>query len=530
MDRDTAIALLAACDKSTKVGCSVVFPERFTRPFDPVHDEIFKLIDKKPGTPGYKNKKALAAPRGLGKTSIVSLGVPGLAILLQRFDYIVMVGENATNTQEKSENLKRELMSNELIRALYGDISTDHWSKESWVCRVGTKEIMIRPRGAGQAVRGMLFRNSRPGLIVIDDLEDPENMDNPDQRIKKKQWFYADLMNCVDRSRNDWEIIMLGTVLHHDSLLEHVLNSPDWDSVRLEICDDEFHSHAPNFMSDRAIKALYEEYKEAEQLDVFYREYRNNPSAGGEDAVFQPRFFAEIGYEESAHNLNRDPRIENVVLVDPSRTAKMNAAPTGIIGLGVDIANNLIYVRDCISARLHPEEVYENVGSMMKRLNARVLGVEVTGLHEFIVHPLKNFLSRQGIFGYEFVELQARGGQKEDGKTARVRTLVDYYRYGLVRHNKMVTEELERQLLAFPFAKNWSLMDPFGYITEMLETGERYFQPKNEASLEDRKAIEAEFNDLIDDYDELDKRPMASWRSGNVGKGNRRARLLNRYS
>src|SRR5690606_10433069 len=190
--------------------------------------------------------------------------------------------------------------------------------------------------------------------------------------------------------------------------------------------------------SDEQVRDLYKQYKRSNELDVNYREYRNNPSAGGEGAVFQPRNFDHIGNSEAEIDLNGKKSVETVVLVDPSRTAKMSSAPSGIVVLGVDMLNNMIYVRECVWGRFHPEELYAEIGRVLKQFNASVLGVEVTGLHEFIVHHLKTFLSRQGLYGYEFVELQARAGRNEKGKTARVRTLVDYYRQGLIRHNKNV--------------------------------------------------------------------------------------------
>src|SRR5690606_28977398 len=98
-------------------------------------------------------------------------------------------------------------------------VSTKAFSKEQWVVNIAGKEICIMPRGAGQQIRGLLFKNHRPDRILVDDLEDPEKVDSAEGRAKTKEWFFADLMNCVDRGSKNWRIYVVGTILHEQSLL-----------------------------------------------------------------------------------------------------------------------------------------------------------------------------------------------------------------------------------------------------------------------------------------------------------------------
>jgi hypothetical protein len=474
-----------------------------------MHREIFKIIDRRPGDPGYKPLKCLIAPRGTGKTSISSLLVPAIAILLQRFDYIVIIGYNAGDAIEKTEALKYKLVNNELVKALYGDITTEWWSKEEFVVKIGSKLIKVHPRGSQQPVRGRLWLDSRPGLIIVDDLEKAEETESAEQREKKKTWLFADPLNAIDRGLKHrpgedppWEILVVGTILHQDSLLINLHESDNWDSTLLEICDDHFVSNAPTFLSNVECRTLYEQLKDDNELDVWYREYRNNPVPSGEDAAFQPRFYKY--YSESDSGLNFDPNVESVVIVDPSRTAKFNSAPTGIVGWGIDTENHKLYYRDGISRKMFPEEMYDEIASMITRLDARVLGVEVTGLHEFITHPLKTFLSKRGI-SVEFIDLHARKGADEKGKRARVRGLVDFYREGMVYHSDAVAGPFEQQLGAFPKAKDWSLMDPSGYIVELLEKGGRYLSFPGTGEFRSAREVERDYRDLEAMYKDLDE-------------------------
>lgn len=500
------IALLTEMEMNSAFAAPILFPERFFRPFEKIHKPIFEIIDRRPGDPGYKPHKLIIAPRGTGKTSICGLLVPALAVLLQRYTYIIIIGHNAGDAIEKTEELKFKLTNNQLIYDLYGDIKTKWWSKDEFVVKIGNKFIKIHPRGSGQPVRGRLFHDSRAGLVLVDDLEKSKEVQSVDLRKEKKDWLYEDVLNSIDRGQRHvagedapWEFLVVGTILHQDSLLINLALSGHWDSVTLEMCDDNFVSNSPIFMPDQACRDLYEQLKQDQQLDSWYREYRNNPVPSGSDAAFQEKFWKY--YREEDEALNRAPWVENIVIVDPSRTATPTAAPTGIVGVGVDMENNKIYVRDLLSRRMFPEEMYEKIAEMIIRLDARVLAVEVTGLHEFIIYPLKTFLSSRGIH-IEFVELHARQGRDEKGKAARVRSLVDFYREGIIWHNEKICAPLEQQLRAFPRAKDWSLMDPFGYIVELLEKGQRYLSFPGKHDIETKEDVEKEYRELEKSYED----------------------------
>ena len=139
---------------------------------------------------------------------------------------------------------------------------------------------------------------------------------------------------------------------------------------------------------------------------------------------------------------------------------------------------------------------------MVDRIKARVVGIEVTSLHEWVTYPLYNEMIRRGV-NFEVIELHARGGAaiedmksgRDRGKVARVRGLVPFYRQGLIYHNPIVCSPLERQLLSFPRSRKWDVMDAFGYIIEILEKGGRYFEANYEDK-DDREAIEAEYKEL----------------------------------
>lgn len=495
--------ILQQCNLHTKVAGKVLFPDRFSRDFDEVHDRIFEMID------GDSQYVAIAAPRGIGKTSIVNLLLPAKAALFHYTNYIVPVSCSSTLAQQQSENLKYKLLNGKRIKYWWGDVSGGMMNRDQWLVNVAGEEVCIMPRGAGQQIRGLLYKDYRPGLIIVDDLEDPDNMDSGDQRKKKKDWFFGDLMGSVDRGRDDWRIIVLGTVLHQDSLLQNLLENDQWDSTVIELCDDDLNSNAPNFMGTEKVRKLYSMYKSNGELDVFYREFRNMPNAGGKDAAFPKEFFQD--YDPTEMDFD-SYRYDHVILVDVARTAKVSSSDSAVVGLTVDVDKHAIYIRDIVHGKLHPDELYDEIFEMARRIRAKVIGIEVTGLHEFITYPLANEIIRRGVYGIELIELHARGGVNEKGKVARVRALVPFYRQGLVFHNPVCCAVLENQLVAFPNAKRWDVMDATSYIVELLDKGERYMNWNPVAESEKDEAWEVVEKEYDEIYEDVMEPVLDGWR------------------
>ena len=486
--------IIEVCYKDTKEFCRTLLPDSFYAPFSPLHDQIFEAIDNP------SPRVVIAAPRGLGKTTIAR-AVAAKGILYRDVNFISYVSNSSTAAEMQTENIKRELVSNQIVKYLFGDIKIsdrpegldESFSKMAWVAYGNT---LIMPRGAGQQVRGLIWGTVRPQLIIVDDLEDTEEIRNESNRIKLKDWFFGDLMKSINRYKMDWKVIYIDTLKHEDALLNVLLESKDWHSIKLSICDDNYKSNAPEYISDEELAKEVESHREKGLLDVFYREYMNLPIST-EDAVFKQEYFKYFEPSELQQKVNdRKIELENIVIVDPAKTVKLHSAESAVVGVGLDMHGASIYVRDIVAKKMHPDELYEEIFRMAARLQARVVGIEVTSLNEFITQPIKNEMFRRGQF-FELVELKARA-KKED----RISFLAPYYRQGFVYHNQTCCAGLEAQLLMFPRSKRFDIMDALAYVIEMMELGTRYFEPPEN----DDFSPEDEFKEI--EYE----KPLEGWR------------------
>ena len=482
--------LLLACLESTEVCAKTFFPEEVETEFSSLHKQIFEVIDSK------KKRKAIAAPRGLGKTTLAKIRACK-AILFRETNFIIYLSNSATSAEEQTEHIKR-MLNHELIVKFFGRIKIDSgpikdsFSKKCWVAY---GDIFVLPRGAGQQVRGQNWMGHRPGLIVIDDLESSELVQSEEQRAKLKNWFYSDLMKTESRYSSPAEFLYIDTIKHEDSLLQNIIDSEEWHTVRLSICDENFNTFDPNYMTTEEIKADYEEYKRQGKADLFFMELMNIPISL-ENATFKPEYFKY--FEENGERLKvydneicyvRVKDLITFVIVDPARTVNLQSAESAIVTVSVDRVTGKIFIRDIFSKRVKPDELYDAMFNACLMFNAMMLCVEVTGLSEFISQPIENQMKIRGIYP-QYVQLNAKGD-----KLQRIATLAPNYKLGYMYHNKSNCLALENQLMWFPKSKLLDVMDATSYINKIMDEHAIYFDPKNDDMLEG----ESEFDELEDE-------------------------------
>lgn len=466
------------------------FPEDFTVPSHAITKRIDQILESS------ARKKVIAAPRGVGKTTRVLLGKIAPRILFRTVKFVVYITNTADNAVMHTENLKRALLTSDLVRELFGSIKinegiegvtgledlNDSFSKRAWVA---FGDILVLPRGAGQQVRGIKFGPHRPDLIVFDDLEDSEHIESDLQREKLSKWFYGDVMKCVSRYDKGYEYNYIDTLKHQQALLKYLLDSEDWMSARLQACDDDLNPTAPEYMSKAELEKEYEEHRRQGQEDTFYREFRNI-AISTKDAVFKREYFQYYFQNQGLYipeNLrdkpdqieafsSRSDDIIRVIIVDPAKTVNPRSAESAIVGIGVDRRTERIFIEDIVADRFHPDELILETIDMTRRLNAWILAVEVTSLSLFVSQPIENAIQNaKPRLNCIYHELNARG-KKED----RVKGLASYYRQGQIFHNPAVCRQLEDQLKFFPRPHRWDVMDATAYIIQVMEELDIWFE------------------------------------------------------
>lgn len=163
-----------------------------------------------------------AAPRGFSKSTVTDTVYLAHCMLYARYHFALLISDTVTQAEGLVDGLKSELESNEMILWIYGDVRGRVWSSEGLIINAwadnGRRELTkILPRGAGQKLRGLRFKQYRPDLAILDDLENDEAVESVDRRDKLEAWFSRALLPAL--SKDNSKIIYIGTLLHREALL-----------------------------------------------------------------------------------------------------------------------------------------------------------------------------------------------------------------------------------------------------------------------------------------------------------------------
>lgn len=211
----------------------------FKLPFSPLHLALLQIIDDDlMCTTGTGTRTAVAFPRGYGKTTVVNLLTPLYAITQAttlQIHYILMLAQSSDQAKEYMATLRFELESNGRLASDFPECTGRGgvWRDDKIIT---ANRVKIEPLGRGQKVRGRKFGQYRPGLIIMDDLEEIADAESEAQRKKTEAWLLGSVMLTGDRSVDEpllnARVFLVGTVVHYLAVFATMLQNPMWKSFR----------------------------------------------------------------------------------------------------------------------------------------------------------------------------------------------------------------------------------------------------------------------------------------------------------
>ena len=169
---------------------------------------------------------AVAAPRGEAKSTIVALIFVLWCIITGRKRYVVLLADALDQAVILLEAVKAELEVNPRLAL---DFSEACGPGRVWNAGVivTANNAKIEAFGAGKRIRGRRHGPWRPDLAIGDDLENDENVKSPEQRDKLMGWLSKSVLS-LGGVGSKLDVIVIGTILHYDSVLARLLKNPLW--------------------------------------------------------------------------------------------------------------------------------------------------------------------------------------------------------------------------------------------------------------------------------------------------------------
>jgi hypothetical protein len=372
--RETLILKFAA---DRVIAHQSLFVDRHADATPPFHDDLTELWHSS------APKVLTLAFRGGGKSTLAEEALV-LAAAMKLVRNVLIIGSNSDRANDRLRAIKHELETNELLVELYGDLRGPVWNEGRIVLANG---VCIQAFGRGQALRGVKHHDARPDLCFADDLEEEEHVRSPEARQETLRWFMTELVPALD---DHARLRVAATPLDREALPMVLARQSGWitKTYPIEYIDPQGVRRA-TWPSRFPLKWIDEKREEFQSLGLqaeFSQEYLCLPEDPA-SKVFLP----------SMIQLRPRTRTYEPVFVcyDPARTVKAGSAMTGW-AVWSPVGKRLI-VWDGGAEFWKPDEIIEHIFKVHDEYSPVVIGVEVNGLEEFILQPLRQEQLRRGI-------------------------------------------------------------------------------------------------------------------------------------
>lgn len=215
--------------------CQIYLRHCFTEEPSPMHVDLFRSLAEI--SSARNGRVAVAAPRGHAKSTVVTLGFVLWSMLSGRERYALIISATKEQAAQHLKHIREEIASNPLLAEDFPECCGEKRRRNApwrdYKIRLSGNSH-VHALGSGQKIRGLREGPNRPSLIIVDDLEELEACQSAEQREKTREWFAKTLLKAVAPGAN---VVVIGTVLHYDSLLAHLLDpnqSPGWDASKYQ--------------------------------------------------------------------------------------------------------------------------------------------------------------------------------------------------------------------------------------------------------------------------------------------------------
>jgi predicted phage terminase large subunit-like protein len=425
---------------------------------------------------------AIAAPRGHAKSTAVTFGYGLATLLFRERKFMLLVSDTESQAALFLGNIKNALQDNQQLIELFG-LKRNLAGQVAFVKDSETDIIVefddghrfrIIAKGSEQKLRGLLWNNSRPDIIIGDDMENDELVMNKERRLKFKKWVNNALLPC----RSDKGIIrFVGTILHMDSMLEGLMpklydkktiteplkqyssRRNMWKSIKYRAHSDDFKQILwPQKKTAEEFKMLRQQAFDNGMPDGYSQEYLNIP-IDESTTYFRRTDFLPMREEDykspCRYYITADLAISDKETADYS-----------VFVVGAVDEDKRIQIRNVIRERMDGREIVDTLLMLQKLYQPEAIGIEEMQVSKAI----GPFLREEMIKNNNFISLYPlKHGGKD--KITRARSIQARMRASGCKFDKAGDWYLtfEDELMRFPRDKHDDQVDAFSYLGLMLD-------------------------------------------------------------
>ncbi len=295
----------------------LIFVFLFPSVFKSVWSWLLSYVDQIRAFP----QLALGLPRGFGKTTLIKIFLI-YCILFTKRKFILIISANAKLAEAILSDVM-DMLEEPNIRSVFGDwkigVEKDTQSIKKFGFR--GRNIIIAAIGAETGLRGLNMKNSRPDVMIFEDIQSRECADSEVLSTKLENWMVGTAMKAKSPMGCMFLFVANMYPTKH-SILRKLKNNPTWTKFI-----------AGGILADGT--SLWEELQPIKQLmtefqndlamghpEIFYSEVLNDEEASANNLI-DLALLPDMPYSKG------DIPAGNFVMIDPA-TDKVNSDAVSI--------------------------------------------------------------------------------------------------------------------------------------------------------------------------------------------------------
>ena len=388
------------------------------------HAELCEILDEV-SRGNIETHIGWSVGRRHAKTAYLSNAYLCHRLTYRKSRYIVEVSETTDVAGDFIKWTVNQLKFNEKLREDFGVLLHERPAmneldnKYEFITTTGAK---VEAKGVGTQMRGLRHLSYRPDLFILDDLESGDNTNTPELRAKNLHWFRSEMLEALGFGGL---CIYMGTIVHYDSLLNHVLTK------RKDFTSRKF----PAIISWSEREDLWEEWRKIyneddpnakKNADAFYEANREEMTRGTEvlwPQAYSYKYFMEKREDMGARAFNQEYlgnptdeesqifKAEDFRYYDDSDIAgaslthyaavdlamgKSRGDYSAIITLAKREGSDVCYVVDALIIRAKPDDFMKEIVKRALHYQYEALAVESQAFQEYFADNLAKELQRVG--------------------------------------------------------------------------------------------------------------------------------------
>jgi len=397
-----------------------------------------------------QHRDAYVAPRGCGKSTLLFLVLPLWAAAHGWRKFIAAFADSASQAEMHLASFKHELDTNEPLRHDFPLLCqparrpTGHVQADRAGMLVTKAGFTFAARGIDAASLGMKVGDTRPDLLILDDIEPDESSYSADQKTKRERTLLDAILPLNVFAR----VVLVGTVTMPGSLVHDLVKtvtSPHEDPAEW-VASENFRCHYyPAIITDddgteRSIwpaKWPMAYLNANRHTRAFRKNMQNDPLAVDGDYWTDDDF-------------RYDPPLSitrRLLSLDPAVSKKKTSDYTGVAVIGYDPTAQRCCVELAAQVKLAPGQLREYVLRLLSnepRIKAVYIEINQGGdAWATILSPLP----------VPIIPIH-----QTEPKEVRAARVLDYYQAGWVAHARKLPA-FEEQAVAFPRGQHDDVVD-----------------------------------------------------------------------